>query len=63
MHEAFVAVNEKGTEEAVDRVLSPDDSANDGACPMVKCPFVVVNADFKTGTILFTGRAMDPSVR
>jgi serpin B len=59
LHQAFVTVDEEGTEAAAATAVVMDDSA-----PMavsIDRPFVFAIRDRLTGTILFLGRVEDPS--
>jgi serpin B len=61
IHQAFIEVNEEGTEAAAATGVSMIESA-----PIVETfradhPFIFLIRDRITGTILFMGRVMDPS--
>ena len=62
IHEAFVAVDETGTEAAAaTAVIIGDESA--GPAPIVvDRPFLWAIRDVPTGAILFLGRVLDPSI-
>lgn len=59
-HKTFVEVNEKGTEAAAVTVVS----ANWSAPPVIRVnrPFVFTISDHQTGTIMFIGKVMDPTL-
>jgi len=66
MHEAFVDVSEKGTEAAAATAVMMGGGGAPGELPpivelAIDRPFLFVIRDTETGTILFTGRVMDPS--
>jgi serpin B len=65
-HKAFISVDEKGTEAAA---VTGIGGATPGAAPeteplevRIDRPFLFVIRDTQTGTLLFLGRVMDPSV-
>ncbi|MBN1608687.1 MAG: hypothetical protein JW940_18815 [Polyangiaceae bacterium] len=64
-HEAFVAVDEEGTEAAASTAVSMvPPSADPIPDPIefeVDRPFVFLIRDIATGTVLFIGRVVDPS--
>lgn len=62
IHEAFVAVNEKGTEAAAATAVGGELGAAPDPVPMVTIdrPFVFLIRDDVTGAILFAGRVLDP---
>ena len=59
IHEAYVSVNEEGTEAAGATGVVPTFSIP--AMMTIDRPFIFLIRDIKTGTILFIGRVMDPS--
>jgi len=59
VHEAYVKVDEEGTEAAAATAVVMQDSASLGF--MVDHPFVFAIRDQLTGTIPFLGRVADPS--
>jgi len=61
IHEAYVKVDEEGTEAAAATAVIMQDSASAGFT--VDRPFVFAIRDQLTGTILFLGRVEDPSAR
>ncbi len=64
IHQAFIEVNEQGTEAAAaTAVVIGDESAPPPpvADVHVDRPFIFLIYDIPTGTILFTGRVLDPS--
>ncbi len=64
LHKAFVSVDEKGTEAAAATAVMITLSAEiDKPIPViVDRPFIFLVYDIETGTILFIGRVMDPTV-
>jgi serpin B len=62
LHEAFVAVDEKGTEAAAATVVIMGMGAMipEGIVLTIDCPFFYVIRDIPTGTILFMGREVNP---
>jgi len=60
IHEAYVKVDEEGTEAAAATAVVMEDSASMGFS--VNHPFVFAIRDQLTGTILFLGRVADPSL-
>jgi len=65
IHKAFVSVDEAGTEAAAASAVVLPAAARESARPMevtVDRPFVFLLRDIETGTILFIGRVVDPSV-
>jgi serpin B len=62
LHEAFVAVDEKGTEAAAATVVIKGMGAlmPEGIVLTIDRPFFFVIRDVPTGTILFMGRVVDP---
>jgi serpin B len=62
VHQAFVAVDERGTEAAAaTAVISGATSAPPPATLTVDRPFVFAIIDRTTGATLFVGRVLDPS--
>jgi serine protease inhibitor len=65
VHEAFVEVNEKGTEAAAATEIGFLDGGSPQAGPLVVFradhPFLFLIQDTETGTILFLGRLTDPT--
>jgi serpin B len=62
VHQAFIAVDEKGTEAAAaTAVIVGETSAPPPATLMIDRPFIFVIMDRPTGTTLFIGRVLDPS--
>ncbi len=64
IHKAFVAVDEEGTEAAAaTAVMAAPSSASPGPPVevIVDRPFIFLIRDYRTGTILFVGRVLDPS--
>ena len=63
LHKAFVAVDEKGTEAAAATAVIMGRSAMP-ATPKFKTnhPFIFMIRDNKTGSVLFMGRVMDPTI-
>ena len=64
LHKAFVSVDEAGTEAAAATAVVVGVTATPGQ-PVevtVNRPFVFLIRDIETGTILFVGRVLDPSV-
>ncbi len=64
IHQAFVEVNEKGTESAamiVIVLLSVKPLDEDVPVFRVDCPFIFFIQESETGDILFMGRVSDPS--
>ncbi len=63
-HKAFIAVDEEGTEAAAATAVVMADSAEpDPVNIFVDKPFVFLIRDNITGTTLFMGRVLDPSVQ
>ena len=63
-HKAFIAVDEKGTEAAAATAVVMEDTAiPDPVNIFVDKPFIFLIRDNITGTILFMGRVLDPSVK
>ncbi len=61
LHQAFVDVNEKGTEAAAaTAVIANETSAREAFKVTVNRPFVVAIRDRVTGAILFLGRVVNP---
>lgn len=61
-HQAFVAVNEEGTEAAAaTAVVIGEESEPESATLTADRPFIVLIRDRPTGAVLFLGRVMDPS--
>ncbi len=63
LHEAFVAVDEKGTEAAAATAVVMDLRAlpADPAVLEIDRPFLFALRDRETGTVLFLGRVLDPT--
>ncbi|MGB8331344.1 MAG: serpin family protein [Polyangiales bacterium] len=62
VHQAFVAVDERGTEAAAaTAVISGETSAPPPATLTIDRPFVFAIIDRTTGATLFVGRVLDPS--
>lgn len=64
LHEAFVAVDENGTEAAAATVIVVDGGCGPGSPPRsvtLNRPFIFMIRDLPTNTILFMGRVLDPS--
>ncbi len=64
IHQAFVDVNEKGTETAASTAVLMPTMALDAPRPTIfdaDHPFVFLIQDIETGNILFMGRVSDPS--
>ncbi len=62
VHQAMVAVDEKGTEAAASTgVVFMRKSAVAGEPLVIDRPFIFAIRDDATGTILFLGRVVDPS--
>ncbi len=63
IHKAYVDVNEEGTEAAAATAVVMITSAMPGQLPVFRAdhPFLFLIRDNKTGSILFIGRAMNPS--
>ena len=64
LHKAFVSVDEAGTEAAAGTaVIMPPGMGEETPVVMtLDCPFLFLIRDIETGTILFIGRVVDPSV-
>ncbi|MBN1759217.1 MAG: serpin family protein [Chitinispirillaceae bacterium] len=64
LHKAFIAVDEEGTEAAAATAVVFERSSQDPDDPIfnVDRPFIYVIRDKETGTILFMGRIVDPTV-
>ena len=64
VHKAFVSVDEEGTEAAAATAVIMKLTAMPEEPVEVKVdrPFIFLIRDIKTGTILFLGRIIDPSV-
>jgi serpin B len=64
-HQAFVAVDEEGTEAAAATAIGGAGAAAPGEDPIREMrldrPFLFFIRDVATGTILFLGRVVDPS--
>lgn len=61
IHEAFVAVDEKGTEAAAATAVMMVGSAPGGLVQFtIDRPFIFLIRDIKTGVILFVGRLLNP---
>lgn len=62
-HQAFIAVDEEGTEAAAaTAVVMSDSGIPDPVCISMDKPFIFLIRDNITGTILFIGRVLDPSI-
>lgn len=62
IHEAFIAVDELGTEAAAATAVAFDESAPaDPVRLTVDRPFLFFIRDIETGAVLFLGRVMDPT--
>ncbi|MCZ6544188.1 MAG: serpin family protein, partial [Chloroflexi bacterium] len=62
VHEAFIAVDELGTEAAAATAVVFDESAPaDPVQLIVDRPFLFLIRDVETNTILFLGRVLDPT--
>ena len=63
VHQAFVEVNEEGTEAAAATAVVMDRSSSVTPTPefRVDHPFVLLIREQQTGSILFLGRVVDPS--
>ncbi len=63
IHQAFISVDEAGTEAAAATAIVMPTSAPPGAPVEVKIdrPFIFLIRDIQTGTILFIGRILNPS--
>lgn len=62
-HQAFVAVNEAGTEAAAATAVVVDDTSEpDHVTLTVDRPFLFLIRDRPTGAVLFLGQVVDPSV-
>lgn len=67
LHKAFIGVDENGTEAAAATavIMAAGAAAPDETVPpevRIDRPFIFLIRDTKTGTILFLGRVLDPSV-
>ena len=65
VHQAFVRVNESGTEAAAATGMSGGEQLNIVTGPLqvdVNRPFFFVLRDIPTGAVLFVGRVMDPTL-
>ena len=61
LHEAFIAVNEEGTEAAAATAVMMSSSAPTPVRIIVDRPFLFVIHDVETATPLFIGRVDDPT--
>ena len=63
LHEAFIDVNEKGTEAAAaTAIVIRASAAPSGPVPLtVDRPFILVLRDLETHAVLFLGRVLDPT--
>ena len=63
IHEAFLAVDEEGTEAAAATaiVVQVESASPDPIRLTVDRPFIFLIRDAQTGAILFLGRVLDPS--
>ncbi len=63
LHQAFIAVDEKGTEAAAATavIMAPTAAMLPPQELMVDRPFIFVIRDLKSGQILFLGRVLDPT--
>jgi serpin B len=65
VHQAFVSVSESGTEAAAATGVANKEALNIVTGPLaitVNHPFFFVLRDIPTGTVLFVGRVMDPTI-
>ena len=63
LHKAFVSVDEEGTEAAASTAVLMEITSMPGTATMiVDRPFLLLIRDRNSGTILFVGRVMDPSI-
>ncbi len=63
LHKAFITVNEAGTEAAAATAgLMPATGPEEPFVFRADAPFIFYIRDMITGTILFTGRIMDPKM-
>jgi serpin B len=62
VHEAFVAVDETGTEAAAATAVIINEESAGPAPIVVDRPFLWAIRDVPTGAILFLGRVVDPSI-
>ena len=60
-HQAFISVNEKGTEAAAATAVVMSGGMAAKALEIDR-PFIYVIRDIPTGSILFVGRVLDPEV-
>ena len=61
IHQAFVSVDESGTEAAAATAVVMDKLNGDASVPFfVDRPFIYAIMDTETGTVLFLGRLEDP---
>jgi serpin B len=60
IHEAFIAVDEKGTEAAAATAIGVDLAGGELLELTIDRPFLYVIRDYPTGTILFIGRVLNP---
>ena len=63
LHQAFVAVDEKGTEAAAATavIMAPTSALMPDQTLTIDRPFIFVIRDLQSGQILFMGRVLDPS--
>jgi serpin B len=63
VHQAFVAVDEKGTEAAAATgvIVGIESAMIDTITVTIDRPFFFIIRDLETGSILFLGRVLDPS--
>jgi serpin B len=63
LHQAFIQVNEKGTEAAAATAVVAGETSIPPQGPPITLdrPFVYLIQDLPTGQILFVGRVVDPS--
>jgi serpin B len=63
VHKAFISVDEAGTEAAAATVgMFPSSSGENPIDFFINSPFLIVIRDIITGTILFTGRIVNPEL-
>jgi serpin B len=63
LHQAFVAVDEKGTEAAAATaaIMAPTSAMPSGVTLIADHPFIFLIRDLTTRQILFAGRVIDPT--
>lgn len=64
VHKAFISVDEAGTEAGASTAVAAAGSSQDEV-PVIRLdrPFLFLIEDLETGTILFMGRVLDPTLR